>query len=434
MGIFNAMQTAVSGMKAQAYALENISGNIANSQTIGFKRVGTNFQDMVPDLGPSTQLSGGVMATSQGTNSLAGAFRTTGVDSNIALSGDGYFAVSKKTVNAAGESHFATSPFFTRRGDFVLDKNYNLVNGAGYYLMGFPVDPKTGIANSGTPTTIQLPTGDVPPKETANVTYQGNVPKTPSVTGPALAPATATTTISADGEASFLTSTFAGGTVTVYDSSGTPVSLQTRWAKNSDGTYDLYYESDSAATGTASKWTFMKNFTFDSSGTMTAPSPPTITETNFKIDKSTLSSVTFDFTGMTRYSDNSGQFRATNLSQDGYSSGSLNSVYFGENGRIYAKYSNGMQVAVADIAVAHFKGEDGLKQDDSGIYEQTDQSGEPIYGLNGSNIVVGGVEGSNTDIAQEFTLMIATQQAYSANAKVIMTAQEMMTEVVNVIR
>ena len=109
-------------------------------------------------------------------------------------------------------------------------------------------------------------------------------------------------------------------------------------------------------------------------------------------------------------------------------------MQIGSQGRIYAQYSNGMQIPVADIAIAHFNGEEALKRGDGGAYEQSEQSGEPIYGLNESSIMVGGVEGSNTDISQEFTRMIATQQAYSANAKVISAAQEMMTEAVNIIR
>jgi flagellar hook protein FlgE len=76
MGILGAMQTAVSGMQAQAYALDNISGNIANSQTIGFKRIDTSFQDLVPDLALSTRLTGGVSAISQTTNAVAGARKT----------------------------------------------------------------------------------------------------------------------------------------------------------------------------------------------------------------------------------------------------------------------------------------------------------------------------------------------------------------------
>jgi flagellar hook protein FlgE len=437
MGIFGAMETAVSGMQAQAYALDNISGNIANSQTIGYKRIDTNFQDLIPDLGLSAQITGGVNASSLATNSLAGAFKSTGINSNIALSGDGYFTVSEKTTNSSGISSFSATPFFTRRGDFTLDKNKNLVNGAGYYLMGYTVDPTSGVASSGIPTTIQLPTGDMPPKATSTITYQGNLPTTAASTGAAPAPGVTTpavTTVSATDESTFLNQSIAGGSVTVYDAKGTPATLQTRWAQNSAGTYDLYYENDSTATGTNPKWTFLQNFQFNGSGAMTVPATPTVTMTGLSIDGTTLGSVTADFTGMTQYGDTTGQFRTTNVSQNGYSSASLTGVYFGDKGRVYAQYSNGLQQPVADIAVANFNGAQSLTRLDGGVYQQSDQSGDPIYGAGDSNILVGGLEASNADITQEFSQMIATQQAYSANAKVITAAQQMMTDAVNVIR
>ena len=93
-----------------------------------------------------------------------------------------------------------------------------------------------------------------------------------------------------------------------------------------------------------------------------------------------------------------------------------------------------MQEPVADIAVAKFSGDQALKRLDGGVYQQSDQSGDPIYGAGDSNILVGGLEASNADISQEFSAMIATQQAYSANAKVITAAQQMMTEAIDVIR
>jgi len=448
MGIFGAMQTAVSGMQAQAFALNNISGNIANSQTIGYKRIDTNFQDLIPDLGTQAQITGGVNANSLATNTVAGAFKSTGVNSNVALSGDGYFSVSRQTSSVSGAQSFESMPYYTRRGDFSLNKDKYLVNGAGYYLMGYKVDPTSGMANSGSPATIQLPTGDMPPKATATITYQGNLPTTPSnptSTGTPQAPATAysagppavaATTVTAANESAFLDSSIAGGSVTAYDVKGSPVSLQTRWAKNTSGAWDLYYQSNSAATGTADKWTFLQNFQFNAGGAMTTPaSPYTITTpANFAIDGTSLGALTMNFSGLTQYGDTSGQFRTTNIAQDGYSSASLTGVQFGDKGRIYAMYSNGMQQPVADIAVAKFNGGQALKRLDGGVYQQSDQSGDPIYGAGDSNIMVGGLEASNADISQEFSAMIATQQAYSANAKVITAAQQMMTEAVNVIR
>lgn len=436
MGILGAMQTAVSGMQAQAYALDNISGNIANSQTIGFKRIDTSFQDLVPDLALSTRLTGGVSAVSQTTNAVAGAFRTTGVTTNVAISGDGFFAVSKKNADATGTVSFSSSPFFTRRGDFRVDENNNLVNGAGQYLMGYAVDSASGVVKDGVVSTIQIPTTDLPPAATTSIKYEGNLPVVPSnemQSKGSLAASTAGATIAANGESSFLDKTISGGSLTIYDSSGTAMNLQMRWAKTSAGQWDLYYMSNSAATGTQAKWTSLgPSATFNTNGKLTSAST---LSANFSIDKKTTGSpISIDISNLSQYGDTNGVFRQSNISQDGHSSASLSGMEIGNQGRIFAKYTNGMQVPVADIAIAHFNGEEALKRGDGGAYEISDQSGEPIYGLNGSSIMVGGVEGSNADISQEFTRMIATQQAYSANAKVITTAQEMMTEAVNVIR
>ena len=436
MGIFSAMQTAVSGMQAQAYALDNISGNIANSQTIGFKRIDTSFQDLVPDLALSTRLTGGVSAISQTTNAVAGAFRTTGVTTNIAISGDGFFAVSKKNADATGTVSFSSSPFFTRRGDFSIDVNNNLVNGAGQYLMGYTVDPISGAVKDGVVKTIQIPTTDLPPAATTSIKYEGNLPVTPTnemQSRGSLAPAATGVTVAANGESDFLDKTISGGSLTIYDASGTAMNLQMRWAKTSAGQWDLYYMSNSAATGAQAKWTSLgPAATFNAAGKLTSASPLVA---NLTIDgKSTGAPISINIANLSQYGDSNGVFRQSSISQDGHSSASLTGMEISNQGRIYAKYSNGMQVAVADIAIAHFNGAEALKRGDGGAYEVSDQSGEPIYGLNGSSIMVGGVEGSNADISQEFTRMIATQQAYSANAKVITTAQDMMREAVNVIR
>ena len=95
MGILGALSTAVSGLSAQSYALENISGNIANSQTVGFKRVDTSFVDLIPDSPLKRAAAGSVMSYSQLTNTLQGTLRSTNLSTNMALSGDAYFTVAK---------------------------------------------------------------------------------------------------------------------------------------------------------------------------------------------------------------------------------------------------------------------------------------------------------------------------------------------------
>lgn len=446
MGIFNAMQTAVSGMQVQGYSLDNISANIANSQTIGYKRIETNFRDLIPNMNSTMQLVGGVGATSTSTNQIGGAFRSTANPTDLAISGNGYFVVSSKSSDLNSVTQFGPANLYTRRGDFRLDKNNNLVNGAGFYLTGYTIDPATGVVNTGTPSTIQIPTVDLAPKATSNVTYSGNLPKTPGyqATGISLrAPQAAGTTVATVDEQTFLSQSIAGGAVTIYDTAGNASTVQLRWAKTSEANdnasppvpakWDLYYLSDSKAVGTSPKWTSLGNLaSFNEAGILdTAKKSATFSVT---VEGKTLGPIAVDFSGLSQYGDTNGTFRQSNLVQNGHSAATVSGIEIGEQGRVYAKYSNGMQIAVADIAVAHFNGEENLKRLDGGIYEQTEQSGEPIFGLNGANIVSGGVEASNADISQEFTLMISTQQAYTANAKVISAAQQMMSDAVNIIR
>ena len=117
MGVFSALTTAVSGMRAQSYALENISGNIANSRTTGFKRIDTDFVDLIPDAPTNREMAGSVLSRSKATTTVRGDISATSIDTNIAINGDGFFIVAKKTggvfalnleaVNKKGEPWFA---------------------------------------------------------------------------------------------------------------------------------------------------------------------------------------------------------------------------------------------------------------------------------------------------------------------------------------
>src|SRR3954453_3617758 len=116
-------------MRAQSYALENISGNIANAQTTAFKRIDTSFEDMIPDSSPSTQLAGSVKASARETNTVQGDIQTTSIGTYMAINGDGYFVVQKPSSTTDNRPVFDGINMYTRRGDFQPDKNGFLVNG-----------------------------------------------------------------------------------------------------------------------------------------------------------------------------------------------------------------------------------------------------------------------------------------------------------------
>ena len=140
MGIFDALTTAVAGLQAQSFALQNISGNIANSQTTGFKETDTSFQDLVSQAALNEQTAGGVIASSVATNTVQGSIQSTSVATDMAINGAGFFVVAKPTGLTDNQPQFSGVNDYTRAGDFQMNSSGYLVNSAGYYLMGIPVD------------------------------------------------------------------------------------------------------------------------------------------------------------------------------------------------------------------------------------------------------------------------------------------------------
>src|SRR4051794_35531904 len=109
MGVFGALTTAVTGLRAQAFALENIAGNIANSQTTAFKRVDTSFADLIPDNRPAKQLAGTVAASARSTNTVQGDFNSASIGTFMAINGSGFFVVQKPASFVDGRPTFSGS-------------------------------------------------------------------------------------------------------------------------------------------------------------------------------------------------------------------------------------------------------------------------------------------------------------------------------------
>ncbi len=179
MGIFGALTTAVTGMRAQAFALENVSGNIANSQTTAFKRVDTAFVDLIPDNTPSKQLAGNVTANSRSTNTVQGDVQSSSISTFMAINGDGFFVVQKPDSFVDNNPVFAGIENYTRRGDFQVDKNGYLVNGAGYYLQGIPIDSTTGNLVGSVPQLLQFQNDFLPAQQTTTIDYRANLARIP---------------------------------------------------------------------------------------------------------------------------------------------------------------------------------------------------------------------------------------------------------------
>ncbi|MFD2184225.1 flagellar hook-basal body complex protein [Rhodoplanes azumiensis] len=179
MGIFGALTTSVTGMQAQSFALQNISGNIANSQTTAYKRTDTSFTDLIQDNQPSKQVAGSVQASSRGTNTVQGDIQTSSIGTFMAINGDGYFVVMKPTSVVDNNPIFSGVNQFTRRGDFQPNKDGYLVNGAGYYLMGIPIDSTTGNLSASVPSLLKFKNDFLPAQATTEISYRANLPRYP---------------------------------------------------------------------------------------------------------------------------------------------------------------------------------------------------------------------------------------------------------------
>jgi flagellar hook protein FlgE len=327
------------------------------------------------------------------------------------------------------------------------------------------LDPATGNVVGAANSIVQVSSAPIPANRTREIAYRANLPTTPATPNSAsgapnselfatLAPlpagypagyeprvTTATSpppaVIGAD-EPRFMSQSVSGGSITAYNSVGAPADLQLRWAKTSNAspeTWNLFYRTNSTATGNTPAWRNAGTpVTFNASGQMT--SPVSINLENVVVDAVSIGPVDLNFGagGLTQFASSNGLVQASTIEQDGYATGTLDTVAVTSDGRITGSYSNGRVVTIAEVSVAQFNADTALKRRDGGAYEQTLESGLPIIGLNGATVIGGNVEGSNTDIAEEFSKMIVTQQAYSANTRVVSTSQQMLSDVINMIR
>jgi flagellar hook protein FlgE len=224
MSILGAMFTAVSGLNAQSRSLGNISDNIANSQTVGYKKVDTRFSDIITISNKSLNLPGGVVASPYYANALQGNINQTQSTTNLAVSGQGFFVVSRPTDQTGTLTTFSALPYYTRAGDFEVNRDGYVVNGGGYYLNGWSVDQATGIPDTASLAPIQITQLTTPPTATSQIEVVGNLPATSIVNpDPALAPTN----------------------VKIYDALGNPHTVNLTWVKRADNIWNL----DIAAAG-----------------------------------------------------------------------------------------------------------------------------------------------------------------------------------------
>jgi flagellar hook protein FlgE len=326
------------------------------------------------------------------------------------------------------------------------------------------IDPVTGNPVGNVTSPININSAFLDAKTSTTVKYEANLPSFPktvnaktTVAGSELLlgatfandPTTITGGagngfVQAAQESLFLDRSLSGGSITLYDSLGAPLQAQLRWAKidnvaNSGGTsngdtWNLFYKSSDTATGTAAKWTNIgQNYVFANGQLSPAVNSTTITA--LTINGNNLGNITVNHgsSNITQFEATSGAVTVNALDQDGYPAGSLIDIAMSNNGRIVGTYSNGKAIDLAEVSVVRFNDPNALQKADGGAFIATQESGEALIG-GGGDIVAAALEGSNVDIADEFSKLIITQQAYSANTRIVTTADEMITEALNMVR
>jgi len=204
---------------------------------------------------------------------------------------------------------------------------------------------------------------------------------------------------------------------------------------NGADTWELFYQESATATGTDVAWRNAGTaYTFGPNGLMNPP-VANVTLANVTINGVAMGNINLahSTSGITQFADANGRVQVNMIEQNGYAAGELIGIAVSDKGRLTGLYSNGKSVDIAEITLANFNGPDMLRRVDGGAFAITEGSGPAIYGAAGQ-ILSAALEGSNTDIADEFTKLIVTQQAYSANTRVVTTTNEMVRDLLNMLR
>ena len=383
----------ISGLRSHQTMLDVTGNNIANVNTTGFKSSQVQFQDTLSQVmtnagGAQDGIGGtnpaqvglGVKVAGISTNFQQGASQTTNRSTDMMISGDGFFTVTKNNQT-----------FYTRNGSFDFDANGQLVTAEGALVQGWAADAAGGIDTNGNLSGIRLPmTTLVGARATTQVELGGNLPSDAAV-GTALV-----------------------RDVEVFDALGTSKTLSLSFTRTAAGWNVQGQEGGPAVSGA---------LTFNASGQLTAGG--TMTVNGRSVDLSKL-------TGYAALST------VEETSKNGSQAGSLQSFSINADGTIVGAFSNGLKQDIGRIALGTFANPVGLEKAGGSLYQTTVNSGTAQIGTAGTGgrggLVGGALEMSNVDLSQEFTNLIIAQRGFQANSRVITTSDELLQELVNLKR
>ncbi len=407
--MLRSMFTAIGSLTMHQTFMDVVSNNIANANTHSYKAVRATFQDQISQLmsigsGPTAAL-GGINPTQIGLGSrlgatqglfTQGALQSTGINTDMAVQGDGFFIYRTPTGNV-----------YSRDGALNIDSDGFLVNNStGMRIQGWQaaISGSTATVNSGGPITdIQIPINATLARATSTGIMRGNLDSTSG-------------------------SPFSS-TMGVYDSLGVLHSVTVTFSPVGGGSNQWNISGSGAGVALAGG-----PVTFNSSGQwVSGTGTVTLTPGGGAASPQTIA---LDFTTITQLAATSSVSLA---SQDGLAPGFLTGFSTVTNtGEIYGVYSNGLQQLIGQVALSLFVNPTGLQREGQNVYTENLNSGAPQIGaanVNGRGSIVNGyLEASNVDMAQEFTNMILAQRGFQANSRIITTSDEMLQELVNLKR
>jgi flagellar hook protein FlgE len=405
------MRTGVSGMAAQSNKLSTVSDNIANVNTTGYKRASTEFSSLILKSGSGNYDSGAVETDVRYAITDAGHTQFTTSTTDLAVQGNGFFVVS----NAAN-----TQQFLTRAGSFVPDSQGNLVNAAGYYLLGQPGNVSNFSQNSLSGMQIvnvsnvsQIPV----PSTLATVT--GNLDPSAAIVPPASLP---------PGPTSYSSKS----SIVAYDNIGNAKTLDVYMAKTGTAagvdTWQIQVYDSAAGTPLAGG---LGTFTFDT----TAAGKGAITgASSLSVNVPGGSPLTINMSALTQVAS-SFDFKAN---VNGSVPSGIDKVDVDTSGHVTAVLKNGQTTTLFTIMLADVESPDNLTPEAGNVYSTNLNSGNAHAANAGSGglgtIQSGALEDSNVDLADELTSMIEAQRGFTANSKSFQTGADLLDVVVNLKR
>jgi flagellar hook protein FlgE len=402
----------LSGLNASNTALNTISNNLANLNTTGYKGSTVNFQDMFYQMmgsngaGDQLQVGSGTAVASTSTNFTGGSVSDTGVNTDVAITGNGFFVVQN-----------GSNTYYTRAGDFTQDSNGYLVTADGCQVMGYPA--VNGVVNTnGGLTPIQLPTGlTSPPSATANVSITANLSASAKV-----------------GD-TYNTS------VNVFDSLGNAHVMTVDFTNTGTGwSYNATVPSSDITGGTGTSTNVATGtLAFDASGNLTSTTPVAVSIPGLADGASTLA---FNWNlassgGQGLITQTAGASATTAANADGSAGGTLTGFSINPDGTISGTFTNGTET-LGQVALANFANLQGLTNQGDNNYSATISSGTAVIGSPGTSslgsLTGGALELSNVDMSTEFTNLIIAERGFQADAKSVTTFDQIAQDTINLIR